>query len=874
MFLVARVLRATYRDRPITGCSQLLLTKKPVSYDYVAVDVSGFLGNALRLSKNVAAEPRRHREVGRHVVQSIQQILKKIHCRKSLLLVMDGAEGLGKADGLRSGTLTRKTESRLSRLPGTTLMQVVEDRVVRMMPERHLVPSEVVICGTRVAGCVEEKMTAWALDLACCPTFNGTTDSLCLIGGSELFLNAVALSPYYNVTCVVQSGNDMKQMQLGSLLEWLRIDHYAAAGESTLVARARTDMLFLLLTCQGCTTTDLAALNSTRAAQWLDGYHSVVLRSSFGAAATSVAGDVTAERTTRDDEEGADRKTTRSFLFADSSNHTLELDLVAFRDFLQHLVPVKLGTVKSGGPSDAVGGPSKAVDKYLEHVLQSHALLCLGDNPDPFFVPQQGVSLGITPTMLLGHVQLLIEAGVSHRRARTVEGKDSTVVPSRNVFWSRTQPLTAAEYTLLCQSIPNNFESILQGYMGVQLKPEVGKRITSSPIADTHKMVQELLSYADPQHPHRCLCFAPSYCWLRSEPMNLWRMGYVDVGVEGRRQEIRRVRNAVSGMAMARCTTADGPLAYEGTEKGWQPVPFPSGGDADGIAVDTTVPLTLKVLSWNVMFDRYSGQPTPLGMPGIDWCSPQRYPVLAKLIDAEDADVVGMQEVEPAFLNFLMEQPWCQERYILSCSAASSALSPWGIMMLIHRRRLPVTALSYVNIPGWAGHVSLMPIATVQARGVPVQVAAIHLLAPFTKQNENARTGQDAVLRQRLTKGLSGDVIAMGDFNDWPTSEFVMPPDTKYVECWPLLHPGDPGKTMDETNTFCKLKIEEMFFGRSDKVFLRSSRLKPVEAHLVGTRSVNEENSNDEAPAYLFPSDHYGVSMTFEICKPPHQKAH
>lgn len=190
--------------------------------------------------------------------------------------------------------------------------------------------------------------------------------------------------------------------------------------------------------------------------------------------------------------------------------------------------------------------------------------------------------------------------------------------------------------------------------------------------------------------------------------------------------------------------------------------------------------------------------------------------------------------------------------------------------MLVHRRRLPIAAMTHVNVPAWSGHISLMPIATLSMPHGPVHVAAVHLLAPFTKTREKARTSQDQALRQRLTKGVSGgeDCIAMGDFNDWPKSEFQMPAETQYRECWPLVHPRDRGYTMDESNSFCKLKIEEMFFGRSDKVFLRSQRLRPVSAHLVGTRSVNEENGaagGGGAPAYLFPSDHYGVSVVFSL---------
>eukprot|EP00388_Colpodella_angusta_P001904 GDKJ01005925.1.p1 GENE.GDKJ01005925.1~~GDKJ01005925.1.p1 ORF type:complete len:181 (-),score=15.00 GDKJ01005925.1:40-504(-) len=145
----------------------------------------------------------------------------------------------------------------------------------------------------------------------------------------------------------------------------------------------------------------------------------------------------------------------------------------------------------------------------------------------------------------------------------------------------------------------------------------------------------------------------------------------------------------------------------------------------------------------------------------------------------------------------------------------------------------------------------------------PVNVAAMHLLAPYTKGHENARIGQDNALKQRMLKTIAGDCITMGDFNDWPTNEFSMEPNSNYTDAWTHLYPKDLGKTMDETNTFAKLKIEELFFGRADKVFYRSKKLRPTVATLVGMKSVNTENANSDAPAYLFPSDHYGIHIKF-----------
>ncbi|CCW70180.1 unnamed protein product [Phytomonas sp. Hart1] len=958
---------SSFRNRPVTSCAQLLITKKTVCYDYVGIDVSGLVGNALRLAKSASNEQRRQRDVGRHVLHSVQQLLRKINCRKSLLIAMDGAESLAKADVTRRSSLTRRLESRLVRLPGTALMQMVEERLVRMMPEDQLrlLPSEVVISGTGVMGCVEEKFSAWALDLACREGFNANQESLCFIGSSELFLNALALTPYYDVRSVVQGMADMKQTTMSSLLEWLELDGFATKGNSTLVAHARTDALFLYLICNGCAATEFVSTNNARFSILWDRYCSRSFELSSNSESSAGA-----------DPNKSDRLKDENvpfYLFEDTPGHTLELDLENFFEIISsgpHDTSAKglksdNGTVSNEKAMSSTGNQTQFTfkkkagdefsDSYLECALQSHAMLCLGYTPDPFHVPHSQNEIGdelgknVSVNSLALYVKALILKGVKKRRAggssfqrksrnspatlnssslmeepvstspvsddakeiavckkneeppttipQSLPVGDVQLAPSKTDnalantppsdagsdcrFWSPGQPLTAAEYTLLCQVQSSTIESGLHLYVGMVPKTELVKQILqTTDIHESHQLVQKALSYADPEHPHKCLCLSPSYCWLQSDKSRLWRMEYVDIGVLARKQGIRRARNAISGMTMALRASEGGSCQFDVKAQEWQPIlHFPCGGEEEARnAADPDGPPepsssssdeTFKVLTWNVMFDRYSGQPTPLGMPGIDWCTPQRYPVLAKCIADEDADVVGMQEVEPAFLQFLASQRWCRERYFLSCSESSAVIHPWGVAMLIHRRRRAVVELRHVNVPAWSGHLSLMPVVSLQVVGKPVHIAAVHLLAPFTKAHENARTAQDLALRQRLVKSIphGEDSIAMGDFNDYPGNEFLMPSETHYLECWPILHPHNPGKTMDETNTFCKLKVEEMFYGRSDKIFLRSQRLMPIETHLVGTKSVNEENGNGAAPAYLFPSDHYGVSMTFTLKK-------
>ncbi|KAF8300976.1 putative RNA-editing complex protein MP100 [Trypanosoma cruzi] len=907
----------TYRQSKVSDRFQLLITKKEVECDYVAVDATALVAMGLRLAKNVTTEQRRHKEVARHVAQTLQQLLKKVRCKKSLLIAMDGAEALLKAERTRTSSLTRKVEGRLMRLPGTALMQAVEERLVRMMPERQIVPGEVVFSGTCVHGCVEQKMSAWALDLASRETFNGSVDSLCFIGASELYLNVMALSPFYNITSVVQNNADLRQMRLQDILEWLELEKKAKEGESVTIAKMRTDILFLFLLAHGASATELNPISGVGFQELVERYMSSITATPTPDATPSPSGH---QATSSASAEG-------SFLFEDVSGNALRLN-----------VPLLCRIMQMVARKETVPRTDAVSEMHLEHTLQTHAMLCLGGTPEYDYLPimpSPPQAHSSTPTLVqfAGHLSAL--CGTSpYRIARcAVPRLNATGSTEKNEQTPDKRPLTAAEYTILCQSLPATVESLIHQYVGVAPKPDVGKTITTASTVEAHRIVREVLSYANPMKPNKCLCLSPSYCWLQSEKTQLWRFEYVDVGVRSYQGETRRERNAIKGMTLEINMSRDGPSHFAPSSGTWEPiVNFPCGAEgekgtttntikgteatatalqekdltkkdtesppATATATENEVKLeataqknasdsvltphparsskeggrssnknqtTLKLLTWNVMFDRYSGKPTPLGMPGIDWCSPKRYPVLARVIQQEDADVVGMQEVEPVFWEFLSKQPWMRENYYFSCGYTSPSISPWGVLMLVHRRRFPVQSITYLNVPAWTNHVSLMPVVCLQLPHGPVHVAAAHLLAPYTKSHETARTSQDSALRHHMLKTLTGDVVTMGDFNDWPTNEFLMPAESQYVDCWPLIYPHDAGKTMDETNTFCKLKVEEMFFGRSDKLFLRSRRLAPVEGHLVGTKSVNDENGNKEAPGYLFPSDHYGVSMTFAL---------
>ncbi|KAG5501841.1 hypothetical protein JKF63_04111 [Porcisia hertigi] len=1004
---------ASLRDgKRLADVYHLLITKKPVEYDYVAIDVNSFVGGAMRITKSLSPEQRRHKEASRHVLNSIMQILRRVVCRHSLLLAFDGPDTLAKAYRLRTTLSTRRLDAQTQRLPGGLLMRAVEDRIVKALPlGRGLIPGEVVVSGVNVEGPAERKVTAWALDLACRDGARHTTKSICFIGAGELWMNILALTPYFRGTSILHGSSDLRHVKLNDTLEWLDFGEDILTADTRIVTAARTDALLLYLLCHGCSATELSPVSGSNLGVLMSAYHA---RRREAAAASDAATGAPNFQLVREQPGGR----------LELDMQALYLLFVAEKDTPAAIqsMAVRVAPVVSGDPcatplpvfsdfSRTLGGLASKVSvpdanvadvvyaSYLSHLLNSHHLFChgeiLGRSRVPAYIEAEVrmgshvrsgaadvrasvVNVGDWSRFLLrclergGRYALGSDAGVELRyttsnctppdatdasappsaasagtkpanadlRSDSAAGPLGAVAPDRPPyypFWSPAQPLTAAEYSIL--STPNTglLDPLLLDYVpgaSPALRSELPRTLTSAQadLQELRSSLQHFFAHAAADRPHPSLCLAPSYHWSQAEKSKTWSMRYVDLGVVAKRRGIRHARGLLAGIGMEQQESNEGVVVFDTELQAWssqfrssalltspeqlhaqqEHVRVCGESSSSSLAAvtvastDATEAPTLKVLTWNVMFDRYSNQPTPLGMPGIDWCSAQRYPVLAKLIDAENADVVGMQEVERPFAEYLAAQPWCRERYIMSCSPQSPILDPWGVLLLVRRGgRWPLQQLKHLNVPAWSGHVSLMPVATLDLSTATaaaqsdvgltktdssarregkskhavfprvVNVCSVHLLAPFVKANEVARTGQDQALRHALTRQLHGDTLVMGDFNDWPSNEFLMPPETRYVECWPIIHPNDYGKTMDESNTFCKLKIEEIFFGRSDKLFLRTGTatlsshthgvLKPVEAHLVGTRSVNVENGNQEAPAYLFPSDHYGVSMQFQV---------
>lgn len=105
------------------------------------------------------------------------------------------------------------------------------------------------------------------------------------------------------------------------------------------------------------------------------------------------------------------------------------------------------------------------------------------------------------------------------------------------------------------------------------------------------------------------------------------------------------------------------------------------GGGWRPSTVDETVRperAAVRVLTWNTLWDRYDGH-----LIHTD----RRRPMLLAALAAADADVIALQEVEPALLTLLLAADWVRRSYTLDGAPVARHVADDGLLIL---SRLPV----------------------------------------------------------------------------------------------------------------------------------------------------------------------------------------
>ncbi|WP_431895220.1 poly(A) polymerase [Nonomuraea sp. bgisy101] len=291
----------------------------------------------------------------------------------------------------------------------------------------------------------------------------------------------------------------------------------------------------------------------------------------------------------------------------------------------------------------------------------------------------------------------------------------------------------------------------------------------------------------------------------------------VDTCDAGRAREPRRLR--------APFFTARTPHAWDQVG-GWRP------GSGQG----TPATHGLRVLTWNTLWDRYDSE-------RID--TTRRRRLLLEALEEADADVIALQEAEPALLSMLLAAPWVRARYAIGTGPDGADVDDSGLLLL---SRLPVREAAW---HGLGPHKAVAAIVVDTAAG-PLVVAATHLTSDRTDDSAARRQAELAAIAEGLA-GVDGDLILLGDFNDGTDAPAAA---LGLRDAWTEVHGSEQTPTFDpRANPLAALSSLTGRAARLDRVLLRG-RPRVVSAALRG---------DTPSPEGLYISDHYGVEAVLDL---------
>ncbi|MET8626833.1 RNA repair domain-containing protein [Kitasatospora sp. NPDC004669] len=318
--------------------------------------------------------------------------------------------------------------------------------------------------------------------------------------------------------------------------------------------------------------------------------------------------------------------------------------------------------------------------------------------------------------------------------------------------------------------------------------------------------------------------------WVEADGVRVWDratgVDLLDTTEAGHRTEPRRLP--------APFFTATAPHVWR-PEGGWQP-----GGDA-GADARTAATDSLRVITWNTLWDRYDAD-------RID--TARRRPLLLAALEAADADVIALQEVEPALVALLLAAPWVRDGYTLGTDPSGPDVADHGLLLL---SRLPALEAGWRRL---GPHKAVIAV-TLRTADVPLTVAAVHLTSDHSTDGPARRQAELAELAVGLG-GVEGELLLLGDFNDGRSGPAGPAAALGLRDAWSQVHgPADDTPTFDPTvNPLAAVSSLTGRAGRLDRVLLRSDRARATAAALLGDHPTEDG---------LHPSDHYGVAVDLAL---------
>ena len=220
----------------------------------------------------------------------------------------------------------------------------------------------------------------------------------------------------------------------------------------------------------------------------------------------------------------------------------------------------------------------------------------------------------------------------------------------------------------------------------------------------------------------------------------------------------------------------------------------------------------------------------------------ERYHAIAELLSRRAPDIMVFQEVTPAALAVLLDQPWIRDEYLRAAVVGGDS-GDYGMLML---SRLPLCRVTYTRLPTRQSRGFLQAELTVN--GTRQVVCCVHL--DSGKSSSRLRGWQ----LRRIFGALKAveDAVVLGDFNmrDAEDARIVAP----YIDVWPALRPHDEGFTEDTSINLMRFDMKNKHrHVRFDRVLLKGPHWRAAQIELLGTEPISP------ALPRVFPSDHFGV---------------
>lgn len=277
-------------------------------------------------------------------------------------------------------------------------------------------------------------------------------------------------------------------------------------------------------------------------------------------------------------------------------------------------------------------------------------------------------------------------------------------------------------------------------------------------------------------------------------------------------------------------------LRFDPEQGQWVPAP----------ATEDRIPTSarsLRVVTLNVLVDTYDADRIHTAL---------RIPAILSLLEAADADLIGLQEVTKPFLDRLLEEPWVREGYFVSDGPEARTVEPYGQVLL---SRFPVRHLEQV---AFSPRKRVLVAIVAASAGIDIVVPVLHLTSNRAKNAAETRAQQLATLDELLEAAGVPETpcVVLGDFNFGDDGSAAL---DAYTDAWRALRPGDPGHTFDPgANALAAITSTTGRAGRYDRILVRARPgvLTPASIALIGREPIAKG---------VYPSDHFGVAGEIAI---------